>query len=120
MATLLKPRLKASEIEIQFPTLLMTRQYDNVTELNAALGTLVNKLEKEAANVADETSNIGGFHSDSKLMNRSEPEIVMLRDMIGVAVKEFMDRYFVENCSEPPKDLRIRMWGWASTCAKAM
>ncbi len=107
-----KPKLKSSEVEVQFPTLLMTRKYQEVDALNAALGELVTKLEKEAKNVADETTNIGGFHSDSKLMNRSEPEILMLREMIGVAVKEYIDRYFKDNCAEPPKDLKIRMWGW--------
>ena len=107
-----KPKLKSSEVEIQFPTLLMTRLYTDVTDLNTALGELISRLEREAKNIADETSNIGGFHSDSKLMNRSDPEIVILRDMIGVAVKEYMDRYFKENCASPPTDLKIRMWGW--------
>lgn len=107
-----KPKLKSSEVEVQFPTLLMTRLYDDVKELNTALGALINKLEKEARNVADETSNVGGFHSDSKLMNRSEPEIIILRDMIGVAMKEYMDRYFKANCAEPPTGLKINMWGW--------
>jgi uncharacterized protein (TIGR02466 family) len=107
-----KPKLKSSEVDVQFPTVLMTRIYDDVKELNTALGALINKLEKEAHNVADDTSNVGGYHSDSKLMNRSEPEIVILRDMIGGAVKEYMERYFEENCSAPPTDLKIRMWGW--------
>lgn len=113
MALLLKaPKLQRSEIEEQFSTPLMTRKYSDVEELNRALGALMLRLERDAQNVADTTSNIGGFHSDSKLMNRSEPEIIILRDMIGAAVKEFIDCYFKLNCTEPPKDLKIRMWGW--------
>jgi uncharacterized protein (TIGR02466 family) len=113
MTQIPKPKLKSSEIDVQFPTLLMTRIYDDVKELNTALGALINKLEKDAKNnIADDTSNVGGFHSDSKLMNRSEPEIIVLRDMIGVAVKEYMDSYFKENCAGVPTDLKVRMWGW--------
>jgi uncharacterized protein (TIGR02466 family) len=112
MSKLPTPKLKSSEIDVQFPTLLMTRVYEDVTALNTSLGALILKLERDARNVADETSNIGGFHSDSKLMNRSEPEIVILRDMIGIAVKDYMDKYFAANCTESPKDLKVRMWGW--------
>jgi uncharacterized protein (TIGR02466 family) len=107
-----KPKLKSSDVEVQFPTLLMTRIYDDVTPLNTALGALVNKLERDTTNIADDTSNIGGFHSDSKLMSRPEPEILILRDMIGGAVKEYMERYFKDNCTSAPADLKVRMWGW--------
>jgi uncharacterized protein (TIGR02466 family) len=107
-----KPKLKSSDVEVQFPTLLMTRIYDDVQELNTALGALISKLEKEARNVAEETSNVGGFHSDSKLMSRAEPEIIILREMIGVAVKDYMEKYFAANCSDTPTGLKINMWGW--------
>jgi uncharacterized protein (TIGR02466 family) len=108
-----KPRLKQSKIEAQFSTLLMVRQYSEVEDLNAGLGALVLRLEKDTRNVADETSNVGGYHSDSKLMNRSEPEIAVLREMISIALKEYMERFLKDNCFAPPSDLKIRMWGWA-------
>lgn len=107
-----KPKLDSLDTEAQFSTLLMKRQYKNVEKLNNALAQLMMRLEKDGRNIVDDTSNIGGFHSDTQLMSRPEPEIATLREMVGEAVRDFTAKYVSDNCSEPLVDLRIRMWGW--------
>src|SRR5258706_5326601 len=109
---LTRPKIKSTNIEAQFSTLLMNRQYEDVAELNSALAELMQRLEKETRNIADDTTNIGGFHSDNKLMSRPEPEIAVLRQIVSDAVGEFTARFIDDNCSEPIADVKIRLWGW--------
>src|SRR5262245_24268308 len=107
-----KPIVKTSNTEAQFTTLLMKRQYENAADLNKALAELMLRLEKETRNIADDTTNIGGYHSDSKLMSRPEPEIAVLRDMVGEATREFIAKFIEDNCSAQIPDMKVRLWGW--------
>jgi uncharacterized protein (TIGR02466 family) len=99
-------------MEAQFVTYLMSRIYEDVEDLNKALAALLIKLEKEQKNVASETSNVGGFHTDSALLSRSEPEIVTLREMIRQSVDDYVTTYIQAECSAPPRGLKANLWGW--------
>jgi len=111
-STIAAPKLTTAETEKQFSTLQMTREYENCQQMNRGLAALMKRLSKEAVNTAAQTSNTGGFHSDSKLFQRDEPEIIALRTMVGEAVEDFVNKFNEENGGGPLPDMRIRMWGW--------
>jgi len=105
-------RLKSSAVELQFPTFVMSRQYEGVDDLNRRLAELMLRLEKETRNASAGTSTIGGFQTDNSLFSRSEPEIFTLNEMIGKALEEYIPRLFeVETPAKPP-NLKINLWGW--------
>jgi uncharacterized protein (TIGR02466 family) len=104
--------LKKAEVEPQFVTNLMSCYFEGVESLNHALFALMQSLEKEARNVANETSNVGGFHSDNELLSRPDPEIQTLREMIKQAVDAYMEVLITHECSAPPQNLAARLWGW--------
>ena len=91
----------------------MTRKYQEVAKLNSALRKLLNQLKKEEANYAGDKSNVGGFHTGTELLNRQEEPIVMVRNMIGEAVREFINEFVKSNCLAAPGQLQIQIWGWA-------
>jgi uncharacterized protein (TIGR02466 family) len=105
-------KVQSTDLEPQFATYLMSRVFTGVEELNAALAKLLLKLEKEERNVASETSNVGGFHTDTQLLSRSEPEIVKLREMIREAVDDYMGPFIQAECTAPPQGVRANLWGW--------
>jgi uncharacterized protein (TIGR02466 family) len=107
-----KVKVKKTELEHQFVTSLMSRYYEGVEELNKALSKLMFQLEKQARNVASETSNVGGFHTDNEFLSREEPEVQTLKGMIRNAVEEYMPLLIEQECSSPPQGLRANLWGW--------
>ena len=80
-----RPRIKSTVVASHFPTVFMVREYEGGDSLNRKLEELMLRLEKETRNIASHTSNIGGFHSETNLFSRQEPEIVGLRDLVQVA-----------------------------------
>ncbi len=106
------PKLNIAETEKQFSTLQMTREYENCQQMNRGLAGIMKRLSKETINTADQTSNTGGFHSDTSLFQRDEPEIATLRTMVGEAVEDFITKFNLENGGGPLPDMKIRMWGW--------
>ncbi len=110
--TLKAPKVAKTELEAQFVTHLMSRYYEGVDDLNRALAALLIQLEKEERNVASETSNIGGFHTDNELLSRPEPEIAILKQMIKESVDAYIGTMLEAECSAPPGGLRANLWGW--------
>jgi uncharacterized protein (TIGR02466 family) len=105
-------RLRSCEVEQQFPTCLMSRTYDGVEELNRRLADLLLRLETQLTDVSHATTTIGGYQTDNSLLSRNEPEVAVLRQMIGEGVKEYMARFIETECSTPPQGLRLKLWGW--------
>ena len=56
------------EIKEHFPTTFMHRRYKGREHLNDRLSNFLLQLETISKNKTDGTSNIGGFHSDTKLL----------------------------------------------------
>jgi len=110
--TLERPQVSNTVVASHFPTLFMMREYANSAGLNQRLERLMLRLEKETANIAAATSNIGGYHSDSTLFSRKEPEIVALRDLVQTALHEYVPKFLEANCHAPPTKLNLRLWGW--------
>lgn len=108
-----RPSLADCKLENQFVTPFMTRKYEGVTKLNTALRKLLNQLKKETPNYVGGKSNVGGFHTGTKLLHRQEEPIVVVRNMIAEAVREFINEYVKSNCLATPKQLQINVWGWA-------
>ena len=107
------PSLADCKLENQFVTPFMTRKYEGVTKLNSALRKLLNQLKKEAPNQVGGKSNVGGFHTGTQLLKRQEEPIVIVRNMIGEAVREFINEYVKTNCLGTPEQFQINVWGWA-------
>src|SRR5215510_15539010 len=74
--TIERPQVANTVVASHFPTLFMMREYAHSAALNQKLEGLMLRLETETANIAPATSNIGGYHSDTTLFQRTEPEIV--------------------------------------------
>jgi len=107
-----KPRVRSTEVEQHFPTVILSRQYAGTEAMNELLTSLVLRLETEARNVAPETSTVGGFQTDNDLLTRSEPEIVMLRQMIQETLQEYLAKLFKAEGATRPRDFSPRLWGW--------
>ena len=110
--TIERPRVANTVVASHFPTLFMMREYANCAGLNQRLERLMLRLEKETANIAAATSNIGGYHSDTTLFSRQEQEIVALRELVQAALHEYVPKFLEANCHAPPTKLNLRLWGW--------
>ena len=80
-----QPQIKNTVIASHFPTVFMLREYEGGDGLNRKLEQLMLRLEKDTANIASGTSNIGGYHSDTNLFARPEPEIAALQAALNAA-----------------------------------
>lgn len=109
---ILKPVLAERDLALQFATPLMMRQYSGVEEMNSGLERLLLKLEKAQKNNAPRTTKLGGFHTGTKLFNRDESELRQLREIIGDAILDFTDEFIQTNCTKPPDEMKMRIWGW--------
>jgi uncharacterized protein (TIGR02466 family) len=110
--TLERPLIANTVIASHFPTLFMLREFSQCIGLNAKLERLMLRLEKETTNIAPSTSNIGGYHSDTTLFSRKEPEIVALRELVQGALHEYVPKFLEANCHVPPTKLNLRLWAW--------
>jgi uncharacterized protein (TIGR02466 family) len=107
-----RPRIKNTIVASHFPTIFMVREYDGGDALNQKLEELMLRLEKETRNIASHTSNIGGFHSETNLFSRQEPEIGSLKDLVQQALDDYQPKFLAANCHVPPANLKMRLWGW--------
>jgi len=110
--TLERPQVSNTVVASHFPTLFMMREYANCAGLNQRLERLMLRLEKETTNIAPASTNIGGYHSDTTLFSRQEVEIVALRDLVLVALQEYVPKFLEANCYAPPAKLNPLIWGW--------
>jgi uncharacterized protein (TIGR02466 family) len=110
--TIERPHVSNTVVASHFPTLFMMREHANCGGLNEKLARLMLRLEKETANIAPATSNIGGYHSDTTLFSRQEPEIAALRELVQAALHEYVPKFLEANCHAPPTKLNLRLWGW--------
>lgn len=106
------PSLRNSDFALHFPTPMMQREYDGVDQLNADLRDLLLNMEANAFNKVSGTTNIGGYHTDTKLFERTEPAVTAFRALVQEAIVDFTNRYLQESCAEPPGNLKLRAWGW--------
>ena len=95
----MQPTVKEKDLALHFATPMMQREYEGVDELNAALARLLLHMEKNERNKVSGTTNIGGYHSDTKLFERPEPEIAAFRALVQEAVVEFTSAYIEQVCS---------------------
>lgn len=107
-----RPWVSNTIVASHFPTLFMMREHEDCAALNQKLQHLMLRLEKETNNIAPATSNIGGYHSDTTLFSRKEPEIVSLRHLVQEALHEYVPKFVEANCRVPPTKLNLRLWGW--------
>jgi uncharacterized protein (TIGR02466 family) len=110
--TIERPQVANTLVASHFPTLFMMREYAHSAALNQKLERLMLRLETETANIAPSTSNIGGYHSDTTLFQRTEPEIVAVRELVQAALHEYVPKFLEANCHAPPSKLNLRLWGW--------
>jgi uncharacterized protein (TIGR02466 family) len=110
--TIERPQVANTVVASHFPTLFMMREYAHSAALNQTLERLMLRLETETANIAPATSNIGGYHSDTTLFQRPEPEIVAMRELVQAALHEYVPKFLEANCHAPPGKLNLRLWGW--------
>jgi uncharacterized protein (TIGR02466 family) len=107
-----RPRTKNTVIASHFPTVFMLREYDGADALNRKLEELMLRLEKETTNIASHTSNIGGYHSETDLFARPEPELGSLRELVQQAMDDYVPKFLAANCRLPQSNLKMRLWGW--------
>ena len=100
------------EVFTHFPTQLMRRRFDDSKGINGELRRLLLDMEKNARNKLDGTSNLGGYHSDTKLLNSQNSAIATLRGMITEAIVAFLNPLLQSQCSRPPEDIGLKFWGW--------
>lgn len=100
------------EVFTHFPTQLMRRRFSDRRDMNQALRRLLLEMEKSARNKIEGTSNIGGYHSDTRLLNRPEPAIAALRGLVTEAIVAFIKPLLETQCSRPPDDISLKLWGW--------
>jgi uncharacterized protein (TIGR02466 family) len=102
----------SEEMFTHFPTQLMRRRYGELPALNQPLRKLLLDMEKNARNKLVGTSNIGGYHSDTKLLNVQNSAIAQLRGMITEAIVAFVKPLLETQCARPPEDIGLKFWGW--------
>lgn len=101
----------SDELFTHFPTQLMRRRHGN-SPLNRELRDLLLHMERTARNKLEGTSNLGGYHSDTKLLNVQNTAIATLRNMITEAIVAFIKPMLESQCARPPEDIALKFWGW--------
>jgi uncharacterized protein (TIGR02466 family) len=107
-----RPRAKNTIVASHFPTVFMVREFEGADTLNQKLEALMLRLEKETKNIASATTNIGGYHSETNLFARPEPELAGLRDMAQQALDDYLPKLLAANCHVSPGRLNMRLWAW--------
>lgn len=96
-------------VRMIFPTPLASHPWPDSEGLNAELEALVLRLEREHGAASAGRSNIGGWHSTTDFLSRSEPCIVRLnariRTLIGAMTRAMM---------KPGVNPRVTVEGWAN------
>lgn len=100
------------ELFTHFPTHLLRRRYSDRDEMNKGLRKLLLQMERNARNKIHDTSNIGGYHSDTKLLNSTESPIKALRQLITDAIVAYMNPLLAAECTRPPDNINLKFWGW--------
>jgi hypothetical protein len=107
-----RPRTKNTVIASHFPTVFMLREYDGADALNRKLEELMLRLERETTNIASHTSNIGGYHSETDLFARPEPELGSLRDLVQQAMDDYVPKFLAAQlplAAVQPQDASVGM-----------
>lgn len=102
---------KPGELKSIFPTLVLVRRLDAIVPMNERLHQIV--LERERVDPGIGVSNVGGWHSQSDLMNWDYPEI---RALMRECIEAGRD---MTQATLPPGidgDIRLRFHGgcWAN------
>ncbi len=100
------------EVVKHFPTTFMRRQHNNRGDLHDRLRGFLIALEKREKNKRVGTSNLGGFHSDTKLLSANDGAIVELREMITEGIYTYLGALVENECAAPPEEVKLRLWGW--------
>jgi uncharacterized protein (TIGR02466 family) len=100
------------EVANHFPTTFMRRRHQGTADLNSRLHSYLLALEKRERNKLAGTSNVGGFHGDTKLLSGTDGAIVELRQMIFDGVLAYVGALINNECAAPPEDPNLRLWGW--------
>lgn len=108
-----RPKVGNTVVTQHFPTVFMLREFEGSDALNRKLEELMLRLERETTNIASRTSNIGGFHSETNLFSRSEPELTALHEIVVQAVEDYVPKLVAANClMAPSAGLKMRLWAW--------
>jgi uncharacterized protein (TIGR02466 family) len=100
------------EVVNHFPTTFMRRRHRQAEDLNKRLRKFLLDLEKHNRNKLVGTSNLGGFHSDTKLLSEKDESIVELRQLITEAIFAYLGPLIDNECAAPPEDINLTLWGW--------
>ena len=100
------------EVVNHFPTTFMRRQHSDTADLHDRLRSFLLGLEKQEKNKRVGTSNLGGFHSDTKLLSAHNDAIAELREMITAALYTYLGTLIDNECAAPPEGVKLRLWGW--------
>lgn len=100
------------EVVNHFPTTFMRRRHRQADDLNKRLRGFLLDLEKRERNKVTGTSNLGGFHSDTKLLSAKDDGIVELRQMITEGIFAYLSPLVDNECAKPPDGVNLRLWGW--------
>jgi uncharacterized protein (TIGR02466 family) len=103
----------ADEVVQHFPTTFMRRRHANCEDLNKRLHRYILDLEKTGRNKRIGTSNIGGFHSDTHLLQAQDDAIAELRNLISQAINDYLPPLIANECPVPPSNIKLTLWGWA-------
>jgi uncharacterized protein (TIGR02466 family) len=100
------------EIVNHFPTTFMRRRHADNGDLNKRLRKLLLDIEKRERNKLVGTSNLGGFHSGTKLLANTDEAIVTLRQLITEGIYAYLGPLIDNECATPPEGVNLNLWGW--------
>lgn len=96
-----------------YPTTLLHRRLEGMTETNRQLAALVAQIEATEPNASAETTTQGAFQTKDDLFNRDHPAIVTLQKHIMGAMEAYAGLLIQQECTRPPTKVNFIVWGWA-------
>ena len=106
------------EVANHFPTTFMRRRHQGTADLNSRLHSYLLALEKRERNKLAGTSNVGGFHGDTKLLSGTDGAIVELRQMIFDGVLAYVGALINNECAARRRIQICGCGAGASSCAR--
>ncbi len=108
----------ADQITSLFPTTLLRRHIEGMSEVNRQLVALLAQMEASGPNAVAGTSTHGGYQTPEGLFaedhtHAQNPALMTLKRHVGAAVTDYATLLIRQECAHVPKRANWTLWGWA-------
>ena len=103
----------ADKLIALYPSSLLHRRLDGMTETNRQLAALVAEIAATEQSATGGTTTEGGYQTRDDLFNRDHPALNLLKRHVAMAMQEYAGILIRQECTRAPSKVDFVTWGWA-------